>query len=69
MVSHTYDPRCVGGIGRRISVQGQPTPQGWGDETLPKTKLKQKKANGVVQVAEQLPSKFETLSSDPSTTR
>jgi hypothetical protein len=66
MVVCTCYPSNVGSMGRRMEVEGWL----WGKkhETLSK-KIKQKRAGSVVQVIECLPSKYDTLSSNPSITK
>jgi hypothetical protein len=57
MVVHTCNPKYTGGIGRRIMVQD------WPQKKDPIQKItKTKRAGGVAQVVECLPTKHESLS-------
>jgi hypothetical protein len=62
MVVHAY---YMGGIGERTGAWGQP----WAKKhkTLPEKLLKPKWAGNLAQVVENLPSKYEAMSSNSST--
>jgi hypothetical protein len=66
MVVYAYDPSYKGGRSRRIEVLGSP---GQKCEMLSKEQAKSKGTGYVAQVVECLPSKCETLSSIPNTSR
>jgi hypothetical protein len=67
MVVHACHPTYEGGVGKRITVGGQPQTKSWNPTWKITTEKKKKKGWNMAQVVEHLSSNCKFLSSNPST--